>query len=202
MNGRALGLFTTSAAATAGYLAVSFLVESGRTRRKDARARKKTLEHATPRAKRLAETTGHVGKWYMHVPLSVVGGLLLAKRGRYAAATSIAGSSLLAATLSRALERAHDHRTPPPGKKPTKQSYPSNHAMETTATSLTSSWVLARERVAPSAATAPLAVLASLVSGLGRLVLDRHWSTDSIAGYLAGIALGSACAGGYELLTS
>ena len=157
----------------------------------------------TPRAKSLAEATGHVGKWYTHVPVSLVGGAIMALRKRYAAGAAIAGSSLLAAGISRTLERVHDHRTPPPGKHdPEAQSYPSNHALETTATALTSSWVLARERVAPGAATAPIAIAISLVSGLGRLVLDKHWSTDSLAGYLAGIALGAACAGGYELATS
>ena len=209
MNPRALGLFATSAVASAGYACVSRLVFRRRRRsgsttevgRADAGAREAVQRSTSDRAKRLAEATGHVGKWYTHVPLSLAGGLVLALRGRHAAAAAIAGSSLLAAGASRVLDRVHDQRTPPPGKgDPDAQSYPSGHALETTAASLTSSWVLARERVAPTAATAPIAVVLSLVSGLGRLVLDRHWSTDSLAGYLAGIALGSACAGTYELV--
>ena len=65
--------------------------------------------------------------------------------------------------------------------------------------SLVVAWILARERLAPRAVVAPAAVAASAISGVGRLILDRHWTTDSIAGYLAGIALGTACAGGYEV---
>lgn len=73
------------------------------------------------------------------------------------------------------------------------------HIGKTTAVAITSAWVLAREGIASGWGTAPAAAALAAVSGLGRLVLDRHWSTDSAAGYCAGIALGCACAGAYEV---
>ncbi len=202
MQRHTLGLFATATAATLGYVALARLVQRGTTRRDDARARRKALRHATPRAKKLAETTGHIGKWYTHVPLALTGAAILARCDRRAAAATLATSSLLAVAASPILDRVHPKRKPPPGKHdPKAQSYPSGHALETTTVALAAGWILSRERIAPPAVVAPAAVAAAAISGLGRLVLDRHWTTDSIAGYLAGIALGSACAGVYELVT-
>ena len=193
-------LFAISAAAAGLYAGLSRRVAKRETRTQDTRARHQVLKTASRRARKLAEITGHIGKWYTHVPLSIAGGGLLASRGRAAAATTLATSSVVAAVTSRLLDRVHDQRTPPPGKRdPSAQSYPSGHALETTTVAIAAGWILARERLAPAAVIAPVGVLAALVSGLGRLVLDRHWTTDSIAGYLAGIALGTACAGAYEL---
>ena len=201
-NRRALGLFAVSAIAGAGHVLISLLVKRGKTRDEDIAARRRLREHRSKRAERLAEATGHIGKWYTHVPIALVGAALLARNRRFAASAAIAGASLGAAAASPCLDRIHAHRTPPPTKRkiePDAQSFPSGHALETTAATFTAAWVLAREGVAPGVAAAPVAVLASLVSGVGRLVLDRHWVTDSVAGYCAGIALGAACAGAYEI---
>lgn len=42
----------------------------------------------------------------------------------------------------------------------------------------------------------------ALATGLSRLILDRHWASDVIGGYCAGIALGATRAGIYELSQS
>jgi undecaprenyl-diphosphatase len=121
--------------------------------------------------------------------------------GRRAAAFAIAGASIGGAVLTPLLERVVPIRRPPPEHPeydhPFKQSYPSGHALRTSATATTTSYVLWREGKAPWAG-GPLA-LASLVSSGGKLVLSRHWTTDVIGGYLAGIAWGTACASLYEL---
>jgi undecaprenyl-diphosphatase len=90
-------------------------------------------------------------------------------------------------------------RSPPPERhEPSKQSYPSGHALQTSAMALTTGYVLLREGLAPRWSLAPLG-LASLAAGAGRLLLDRHWTSDVLGGYLAGVALGASCAGVYEL---
>lgn len=197
---RALGLFAASAVTAVGYGVLSSAVFDGQSRRADGRTRTKVLAHVSDRAKRLADATGHLGKWYTHVPLALGGAAVLVATRRPVAGAALGAASLAAAALSRVLDRVHDHRRPPPGKDdPDAQSYPSGHALETTAVTATAAWVLARERLAPAAAVVPAAIALSLVSGLGRLILDRHWSTDSLAGYAAGVALAAACAGAYEL---
>ena len=55
-----------------------------------------------------------------------------------------------------------------------------------------------REGLAPRWSLAPLGLL-PLATGAGRLVLDRHWTSDVLGGYCAGVALGATCAGVYEL---
>lgn len=199
-NPRALALFGTSAASTIGYVLLARAVARGKTRGEDRKLRRDAQAHVTPRAERLAETTGHIGKWYTHLPASLLGAAMLAYKRRYVAAGSIVATSLGATALSHVLDHVHDQPTPPPGKQPDEATFPSGHALETTAVSVASSWVVAREQVAPAGAVAPLALVASLVSGLGRLVVDRHWTSDAVAGYLAGSALGTAVAGVYELV--
>jgi undecaprenyl-diphosphatase len=90
-------------------------------------------------------------------------------------------------------------RLPPRERgEPWEQSYPSGHALETSALAVTSGYVLIREELATPWAGSPLS-LASLASGLGRLWLDRHWTSDLLGGYCAGISFGATCAGIYEL---
>lgn len=199
MQSAAIPLFGASATATLGYAAVSTLVARRKTSQKDGEARREIMKHSTKRARTLAEATGHIGKWYMLVPLALLGGAALAKNRRWAAAATVAGASIAAATISPLLDRVMKFRSPPPGKPKTKQSFPSGHALETTTVGVAAAWVLAREGIVSGWVTVPVAVAASAISGLGRLILDRHWSTDSAAGYCAGLALGCACAGAYEL---
>lgn len=196
----ALAPFGAAAAATLGYAAISVQVARRKTSEEDAKARREILKLSSKRARTLAEATGHIGKWYTTVPLALLGAGLLAKDRRWAAAATVAGAAIGAAVLSPVLDRVMKFRAPPPGKMdPTAQSYPSGHALETTAVSVAAAWVLAREGIVSGWALAPVAVAASAISGLGRLVLDRHWSTDSAAGYCAGLAFGCVCAGAYEV---
>jgi undecaprenyl-diphosphatase len=48
---------------------------------------------------------------------------------------------------------------------------------------------------------APVALAVPVASGIGRLYLDRHWSSDVVAGWLAGLSVAAACAGVYEALS-
>lgn len=192
-------LFAVAGSLAAAYAAVSRLVARGDTAEPDRRARRRMQHRASGRARRASDVTGHIGKWYVLVPFTAVVSAALLARERPRGALTVLASSLAAASLSKGLDRIMRHRTPPPGKPEREAtSYPSGHALETTAVALTTAWVLVREDVVPAAIAVPLAVTASLVSGGGRLVLDRHWISDSAGGYLAGLSLGAACLGAYE----
>jgi membrane-associated phospholipid phosphatase len=200
MESRALPLFGASALATLGYAIISKHVADDKTWSEDLKAREKIVENTTDGAKKAAQTTHHIGKWYWNAPLGLAAGVLLAWRGKRAAGATIAFVGIAAPVAKEVLDRVMKWRQPPPGKpNQSNTSYPSGHALETTAVGTTAAWVLAREGIASPWLLGPIAACAAAISGLGRLVLDRHWSTDLAAGYCAGLALACAGAGGYEL---
>lgn len=202
INRSAIGWFVAAGAAAIGYLALSRRVRRGETRSLDANARREITKRASRPARIVARATGPIGKWYVYVPAAAAGAAAYARDRRYPAAATIAGVAVGAAALAPILDRVHAHRTPPPGKArkdPDATSFPSGHALETTAVALVAAWILGREKIAPVAVIAPVAAALAILSGLGRLVLDKHWVTDSAAGYVGGIALGAASAGAYEL---
>jgi undecaprenyl-diphosphatase len=183
---------------------VSLAVARGKTSRFDKRIKREVhrlrIDSSHPKALRNAALgTTPLGKWWAYVPPSLITAGRLQRQGRSAAAGTVAGTAMLAVLLPRVLDAWMKRRLPPPERRePSKQSYPSGHALQTSAMALTTSYVLLREGLAPRWSVAPLA-LASLAAGAGRLLLDRHWTSDVLGGYLAGVALGASCAGVYEL---
>jgi undecaprenyl-diphosphatase len=195
----AAALAGVAALSALGYAVVSSRVYEGKTKKRDARAKRRIKKLRTEALRRAAELSGPLGKWYGHVPVALLVSGWLRKRQRRAAAATVTLSSTSALALSHLLERAMKRRSPPPERgEPAEPSYPSNHALESAAVALVSSYVLVRERLASPWIVAPLGATA-LASGLGRLLLDRHWASDSTGGYFAGTTLAAACASLYEL---
>jgi membrane-associated phospholipid phosphatase len=198
-------LFGVAALGVLGFAVTSAAVARGLTTKLDRRAKRRVDaardDHggrgSTLRTAALATTP--LGKWWGYVPPSLLTSLRLLRQGRTAGAVTIAATAGVAALLPRVLDRAMQRRRPPfERREPWKQSYPSGHALQTSAMALTTGYVLYREGVGPRWTSAPLGI-ASFLAGAGRLLLDRHWSSDVIGGYFAGIALGAASAGLYEL---
>ncbi len=196
---RALVWFLTSAGTAAACALLRRKIHEGDTAEADVKAREKILESSGRRTKKAADVTGRAGKWYVHLPFALATAVKLQREERTAGALAVTASSLAARAGSEVLDRVFDHRTPPPGRgDPSVQSYPSGHALEPLAVALTSSVVLAREGLASPWLVVP-AALGVVVSAASRLALDRHWVSDLAGGTLAGVALGSACLGFYEL---
>jgi membrane-associated phospholipid phosphatase len=192
-------LFGTAALAALGFAAVSAAVARGKTSRLDKRAQGKWHASNGSAWQGAARGTTPLGKWWGQLPAALVTAKGLQKRQRTAAALTVVGSSIGGILLSEILDRLMRHRQPPPERgEPAKQSYPSGHALQSSALALTTGYVLWREGLAPKWSAAPLSAL-SAAAGAGRLLLDRHWTSDVIGGYCAGIALGATCAGCYEL---
>jgi membrane-associated phospholipid phosphatase len=191
-------LFGTAALAALGFGALSLAVARGKTSRFDRRAQRKL--HTAGLVRVAARGSTPIGKWWGQIPASLATALRLWRAERPAGALAVAGTSLGAALLPPLLDRAFAKRLPPPERhEPNAQSFPSGHALQTSAVAVTTGYVLWREGMArPWVAVGPLG-LASFAAGAGRLLLDRHWTTDVVAGYCAGIAFGAACAGAYEL---
>ena len=197
-------LFATAAVSALGFGLVSLAVAKGKTLRFDTRAKRRVhrlrVDSDHPKTLRIAALgTTPLGKWWAYVPASLVSARRLQHHGRTAGAVTVASAAVAAGLASLVLDRVVSPRSPPPERRaPSKQSYPSGHALKSSAMALTTSYVLLREGLAPSWSVAPFG-LASLAAGAGRLVLDRHWTSDVLGGYCAGVALGATCAGLYEL---
>jgi membrane-associated phospholipid phosphatase len=199
-------LFGVAALGAVGFALTTAAVARGLTAKLDKRA-KRAVHEARGRGARAsglrgaALATTPIGKWWAYLPPSLWTALRLQRQGRTAGAMTIAATATFAALLPEVLDHTLRRRLPPFERhEPSKQSYPSGHALQTSAMALTTGYVLSREGVGPRWAGAPLG-LASLSAGAGRLLLDRHWSSDVIGGYCAGMALGGAAAGLYELAT-
>jgi undecaprenyl-diphosphatase len=200
-------LFGTAVLAAAGFAAVTAAVMQGKTRLFDREAKRRVHEARVDlgygrAVRRAALGTTPLGKWWGYLPASLATARRLALRGRGAGAAAVAGTALVAALTPPLLKKLLPQRLAPPERaRFSRHSYPSGHALQTSAVAVVTSYVLLREGMAPRWFVAP-AGLASLAAGAGRLLLDRHWTSDVIGGYCAGIALGATGAGVYELTSN
>ena len=189
--------------ALAGFGYTARLVANRRTEPYDEQARAELQSVRAPAADAAAKASGPLGKEFLHFPAAV--GLALALRQHelgMRAGIPVAASALAELVNRLVTETIHIRVVPPghPAHHTGKPSFPSGHAMETTAVALSSAYVLARERmVAPAPAFLFASALAA-ASTVGRLVLDRHWVSDAVGGALLGVAVASASAAAYEAL--
>lgn len=197
-------LFGTAALASLGFAAITRAVSRGGLARFDRRTQRAlhTLrdsgEHG-PALQLISKASTPMGKWWGYLPPAWLTAVRMQREGRHAAAVTIAGTSVLAALLPPILERTLFRRqSPPAAGRRSQHSYPSGHALQTSAMAVAVSYVMQREKLAKPGWLAPLGPL-SLVAGAGRMLLDRHWASDLLGGYCAGIALGAASASCYEL---
>ena len=192
-------LLGVSVAAAAGFAVVARKVARHETSAVDAKVRRETPKRRSRKTKRAAEALGPLGKPWLHGPVAAVLAAYTRPRSR-AAAAAIAMSSAGSAGLNKVFERVLEQRKQPPGHPaPDEQSFPSGHAMETAAVALTSAYVLAREGRADAWIAAPAALALPILSGTGRVYLDRHWASDVVGGLLAGVSVAAMCAAAYEL---
>ena len=192
-------LLGVSAAAAGGFAVLARQVARHETKGVDAGVRREVPKRRGRKAKRAAEALGPLGKPWFHGPVAALLAAYARPRSR-AGAAAITMSSAGSAGLTKLFERVLAERKQPPGHpEPDGQSFPSGHAMETAAVALTSAYVLAREERADAWIAASAALALPVISGAGRLFLDRHWASDVAGGLLAGVSLAAACAAAYEL---
>ena len=196
-------LLAAGVVAAAGFIGTTEVVRRRRVHRHDARVRRKLPHSATPDTTRgrVVEKAMLIGKWWVQGPLATFGAAALWRNGRRRAASALVLASASSALAAEGLDKTLFRREPPPGHpKPDNPSYPSGHVMQLAAVSLTAGYVLMREELAPAAVTMPLAVGLPLVASGLRLYQDRHWTSDVVGGWLAGMALAAWSASAYELV--
>lgn len=198
-------LLVVSAAALLGFAYTASLVARRKTEKADNEARDELQAARKPAGDAAAKASGPLGKEYLHFPVAI--GLALALRHHglgWRAAVPV-----MASTVSELVNRLVTHtlhiRVVPPGHPEhhkRKPSFPSGHAMETTAVALASAYVMSREEIVAAAPAFAVAGLLAAASTIGRLYLDRHWVTDAVGGSLLGVAVAAASGAAYEALPS
>jgi membrane-associated phospholipid phosphatase len=197
------GLIAAGIAAAAGFIGTTGAVRRRRTHATDGEVRRRVPHSATPDTTRgrVVERAMLIGKWWVQGPATTIAAAALWRSGHRRAASALTLASASSALFAEGIDRTIFHRQPPPGHpKPDNPSYPSGHVTQLAAISLTAGYVLMREEIAPAAVTMPLAVGVPLVSSGLRMYQDRHWSSDIVGGWLAGLALASWSMAAYELV--
>ena len=202
MRSRTGPLLAVSAAAAGGFALLARAVARRETSDQDDRVRRqvpKPRRGATRKA--VAGATGPIGKEWVHAPVALATAAWMWRRGTGVRPAAV---PVLASAASEALNRVCStklrHRPPPPGRHdPMNPSFPSGHSLETAAVALATAHVLTREGLVSPRVALPVALVVPLLSGAGRLSLDRHWGTDVLGGWLLGVSVAATCAALYEL---
>jgi undecaprenyl-diphosphatase len=116
----------------------------------------------------------------------------------------VAGSVLIAPALAIGVDTAVKRlygRARPPGfgrVADDSLSFPSAHATAAAAVCCTLAYVFWREGLLGRAGALLLAVVVPLLVGISRVYLDRHWATDVLGGWSAGLFIAALSAGLYN----
>jgi undecaprenyl-diphosphatase len=137
------------------------------------------------------------GAWYVLAPAALIVVAVAVHRGArkrpLIVAASLFGFSLLIALLKHLY-----HIDRPDVTAALTFSFPSGHTSGSTAVSIVLGYVLHREKIAPRLAWV-IATLVPFLVGLSRIVLDMHWASDVLGGWLIGAAYAAAACSLYEM---
>jgi membrane-associated phospholipid phosphatase len=195
-------LLATAAGAGMGFATLARAVSQRQLKAIDRSARDQAQSQRTQSGDMAAKAVSPLGSEVVHAPVALAVSTVLARNnvGIAAAALPLLASAATVA-MSEIFERGTDIQDPPPGHpKQHEASFPSGHALETSAVGLTSAYVLGRQKLVPPVPALALVAAISVATTAGRIHLDRHWVSDAAGGWLLGIATAATLCAAYEAL--
>lgn len=191
-------LLAAAAGAVAGFALLTRAVAHRRTTESDQTFRDEVQSTRTTLGDGSATATGPIGKEWLHGPAALGLSGYLWYRGAGAEALAPSLASALSELQSRLFDRLALRRVPPGHPHQGKPSFPSGHALESSAVGLAAAYTLSREGMMGPAAAFTAAVILSVASTAGRIYLDRHWLSDAVGGWLMGVATAALCMAAYD----
>ena len=156
-----------------------------------------------PRLVRIARIGTLPGESYVHPAMGALIAFTIVRRRPGAASrvlVPMALASLGAILAHHAVKLAYRRRRPEIALRRGKvePAFPSGHTADATAVVATGAYLLVREGVLPARVAIPLASALALGTGVSRVVLGWHWTTDVMGGWMTGVGVAAKCAVVYE----
>ena len=197
---------TIALAAGAGVIALAVATRSARVQALDdaiergaARARQRA------RVLRAARIGTLPGEPYMHPTIGAACAAIViaATRGPLIPVLATLATASIGAILAHHAVKLVYRRPRPAGalaRGKTEPAFPSGHTTDATAVLVTGAYLLARQGLATPSVVAAAALLLALSTGVSRVLLGWHWSTDVVGGWMAGVGVAACAAGLYDSL--
>jgi len=197
---------TIALAAGTGVIALAVATRSARVQALDdaiergaARARQRT------RVLRAASIGTLPGEPYMHPTIGAACAAIViaATRGPLIPVLATLATASIGAILAHHAVKLVYRRPRPAGalaRGKTEPAFPSGHTTDATAVLVTGAYLLARQGLATPSVVAAAALLLALSTGVSRVLLGWHWSTDVVGGWMAGVGVAACAAGLYDSL--
>ena len=183
--------------ATAAALALSLLPE---VRSLERRIRRRAIRGRSIPERLVVHLAGLSGEPALHVPLTILIARALSRRDGWRRAAAVPLASLSGIAAHHAIKLVYRRQRPRGALRAGKRepAFPSGHTTQSTAVCLTVAYVLVRDGLADARTAAPLATIVPILTGIGRITKDMHWTTDVLGGWALGAALAAMAARDYE----
>ena len=197
---------TIALAAGAGVIVLAAATRTARVQAiDDALERGAARARQRARVLRAASIGTLPGEPYMHPTIGAACAAIViaATRGPLMPVLVTLATASIGAILAHHAVKLVYRRPRPAGalaRGKTEPAYPSGHTTDATAVLVTGAYLLARQGLATPSVVAAAALVLALSTGVSRVLLGWHWSTDVVGGWMAGVGVAACAAGLYESL--
>jgi hypothetical protein len=203
----AIALAGVAALAAAGFGRLALAAAHRETANVDEAVRRRTRAPRGHPARDAAEAVAPVGKWWTYVPAALAASAWLLhapgerdSRSRWTGTGAVMLAGVVATALNPTFDAVLPQPPAPPGHRRNKPVFPSGHAFGPGAVAFTAAYVATREGIARPGTAAAAAAAVPLATAGGRVLVEKHWASDVLGGYLGALSLAAACAALYEVV--